>query len=76
MTTMTFGRYVEFVKDHPNRDRIMSRNETTGPFSRVVVRVCRSRASMARQIRKQGQRESRWNDWRPCVKLSDCEGFN
>jgi len=41
----------------------------------VIFKVWPARGPMARSIRMQQKRETRSDDWRPCVALKDCEGY-
>lgn len=78
MPVIIFGRFMELVKSMPEqtRRRVMTRNVSYNPMDgRVEYRICRSRESMARQIRKEEQRPPHTKAWRPLVKLDVLEGY-
>lgn len=58
--------------DHPERT---ATKQGRGLDFDVTYQVWPSRAAMAKTIRMQEQRESRIDDWRAVVKLSDGEGY-
>jgi len=58
---------------HP--ERTARRSAGTGLNFDVVFQVWPNRKSLAKSIRMQQKRESRWSDWRACVPLTDGEGY-
>ena len=71
--TMSAAAAFSHVPEAPERT---ARREASGHLNfDVIFQVWPNRASMARTIRMQQRRESRPDDWRACVKLSDGEGY-
>jgi hypothetical protein len=61
------------IPEHP--DRTASRSGFGHMNFDRVFKVWPSRKALALTIRMQEKREPRQGDWRPCVKLTDGEGF-
>lgn len=70
--TMSFADACQHKPDHPERT---AKRSGTGLNFDVTFQVWPNRPSMARSIRMQQTRASNSRDWRPCVKLSDGEGY-
>lgn len=70
--TMSFAAAMEHKPEHPERT---ARKCGTGMNFDETFQVWPNRGSMARSIRMQERRESHTADWRPCVKLTDGEGY-
>lgn len=69
---MSFAAATTHTPEHPERTAKKSGN---GMDFDITYQVWPNRASMAKSIRMQQKRESRNDDWRPCVKLTDGEGY-
>ena len=69
---MSFAASLEYVPPHPERT---AKRSLPGIGGDTVFKQWPARTSMARTIRMQQQRESRSDDWRPCVSLKDTEGY-
>lgn len=71
---MSFAASIDYKPKHP--DRTARRAVRGGPLQfDVEFQEWTNRAAMARSIRMQEQRESRQDDWRAVVKLTDGEGY-
>ena len=65
-----------YTPRHPDRTAYKELGSLTSPRGiEYVAQEWPNRASMARSIRMQAQREHRPSDWTPFVKLSDGEGY-
>lgn len=71
--TLSFAAAAAHTPEHP--ERTAKRDAAGGCNFDVVFKVWPARVAMARAIRMQQRRERRWSDWRPCVPLTDGEGY-
>lgn len=69
---MSFAASLEYKPPHPDRT---ARKSLHGLGADTMFKQWPSRGAMARTIRMQEKRESRNDDWRPCVRLTDTEGY-
>jgi hypothetical protein len=72
--TLCLGQQIGYVHPAPERTAKRAQGAAT-QFKDDVFQIWPSRNSMARSIRMQQQREPRFDDWQPLVKLSDGEGY-
>lgn len=70
--TMSFGQRINHQPEHPERTAYKS---GSGLNFDITFQVWPNRASMAKTIRMQQQRESHHTDWRPWIPLTDAEGY-
>ena len=70
--SMSFGASISHQPENPERT---AKKSGTGMNFDITYQVWPNRASMARSIRMQQRRESHPRDWRPCVPLTDTEGY-
>ena len=71
--TLTAAQAAEHQPDHPERT---ARRPAAGFLNfDVVFQVWPNRPSLARSVRMQERREHRRDDWHPCVKLRETEGY-
>jgi len=71
--TLSGAQAFEHKPDYPERT---ARRNAAGTLNfDVVFQVWPNRASMARTIRMQQRRALHPTDWRPCVPLTDGEGY-
>lgn len=68
---MSFGRALDHKPANPERTAFRSGNGFASP---MTFREWTSRGAMATTIRMQQARESRLDDWKPCIPLMDVEG--
>lgn len=71
--TMSFGRSIEYRRNHPHLERTAIKDGTHGHD--VTFRTWNSRAAMAVTIRMQQQRAGKASDWKALVPLTDYDGF-
>lgn len=69
---MSFAASLTYKPPHPERT---ARKSGHGLDFDVTFKEWPARAAMARTIRMQERREPRNGDWRPCVSLTDNEGY-
>lgn len=69
---MSFAASLDYVPAHPERT---AKRSLPGIGTETVFKEWPARRSMARTIRMQQQREARSDDWQPCVRLGDTEGY-
>jgi hypothetical protein len=67
---LSFAGSINHKPDHPER----TATKQMQSFD-IQYQVWTNRPAMAKSIRMQSNRESRYDDWRPCVKLNDGEGY-
>lgn len=72
--TMSFGRSIEYRRNHPHKDRTAVKSAGAGGFD-VTFGTWTNRAAMAKTIRMQQTRASESTDWRALVPLTDVEGY-
>jgi hypothetical protein len=70
--SISFGASIDHKPTHPERT---ARRSGHGMNFDVFYQVWPNRQSMARSIRMQQKRESRCDDWRACVPLTEGEGY-
>lgn len=70
--TMSHAAAMEHTPTHPERT---ARKSGIGMNFDITFQVWSNRAALAKTIRMQERRESRQDDWRPCVKLTGNEGY-
>lgn len=70
--SMPFGRTIGHQHEHPERTASKS---GAGLDGNVTFQVWSNREAMARSIRMQQRRESRYDDWRAVRPLTDTEGY-
>lgn len=78
MPVITFGRFADMIKTLPANKKccVMSRGLSNNAMDgRVEYKICRTRESMARQVRKSHQKPIDSTTWKALVKLADWEGY-
>ncbi len=71
--TLSHAAAMEHTPEHP--ERTASKNASGFMNFDRIFQVWPNRASLAKTIRMQQQREHRADDWSPAVKLGDTEGY-
>lgn len=66
----SFAESIEHKPEHPER----TAKKSFG-FGDIMFQVWPNRKSMAKSIRMQQKRAPKQSDWRPCVPLTDGEGY-
>lgn len=70
---LSWAASVSHVPEHP--ERTAKRTQSSGWDFDVTYQVWPNRKSLAKSIRMQEKGPPRGDHWRPCVPLSDGEGY-